>query len=76
MSLTTREPGKQHYTLLVSHNDEQDSSKQICTYGMAGAILTTDHDALMEYAQLLVFHFGHYRTYTIAMVTEIDPRKL
>lgn len=68
MSLTTREPGKQHYTLLVSHNNERDSDAHICSYGMSGAILTTDHDALMEYAQLLVHHFGRYRTYTIATV--------
>lgn len=70
MSLTTREPGKQHYTLLVSFNTgEGDTQRNICNYGMEGAILTTDHDALMDYASLLVHHFGHFRTYTIAMVT-------
>lgn len=74
MSLTTRELGKQHYTLLVSMKETE--YRSICNYGMEGPILTTDHDALIEYTQLLVQHFGHYRTYTIAMVTEIDPRTL
>lgn len=69
MTITTIQPSKQLYTLLVT--DNQTKQQSIALYN-SSPVLTTELDELLIYTQRLAFHFGTEKTYVISMVTPID----
>lgn len=70
MSLTTLTHGKQQYTLL-SKESPTSTQQFICSYGLTGAILTTDLDALILYTRTLALSYPT-RVYSISTVSEMQ----
>lgn len=66
MAIDTIDPGKQLYSLLVTHCD---SKQTVAAQYNSSAILTTDHATLMEYTRQQVLHFGTRRIYIVATVS-------
>jgi hypothetical protein len=68
MPLDTIEPGKQLYTVTVQDVE----TKQIALLQYkSGAILTTEHDELIQYVAHQVVHFGARKIYTVSCVTPL-----
>lgn len=59
--------GAWEYTLTM--REKGSNQRTICQYGVDGPILTTDYDALIQYANNMVQLFGKDRIYTISTVT-------
>lgn len=72
MALIETTLGSPLYTLVCI--DWQTKQKTIVSYGVDGAILTSNHKELIAYAKTLQFHVKDSRYYYIATVGIIVPK--